>query len=444
MKNQVQGKDQTGERIDADYPLTHVPKTARASLFAVSCVLIGFTFFTPTMASGAQLGAAFKFDELVWIITLGSLILGVYVASICAIGAKTGLTSVLLSKYTLGKGGAKWADVILGGTQIFWYAITAEYMGMLFSGALGLDGNAWKWFFIIFWSLIMGWTALKGHKAMEIVSYVAIPAMGILMVVVAYLAIKEAGSMDAIRAIVPEGKMTVAAAITVIVGTFASGGTQAANWSRFAKNGKVAFIAGLLGFLVGNGVMIFSGMLGGLVYKTGDLVELMISMGLIFLALVILTINIWTTNNATAYAFGMAGAEMFNKKSKTPFIIGGVLIATILALTGVSAKFIPMLYLFGTFIPPLGGVIIGDYLFVWKKRIPRIEQVKFKAFRIAPLLAYASGCAVAYFTGAANLGIPSLQGIVTAVLLTPVFDALLKALKANDMHEIEDGADYIE
>ena len=32
----------------------------------------------------------------------------------------------------LRQAGAKWADIILGGTQVFWYAITGEYMGSLF------------------------------------------------------------------------------------------------------------------------------------------------------------------------------------------------------------------------------------------------------------------------------------------------------------------------
>lgn len=436
-------KEKKQNAMDKDYPLDHVPKNERVGLVAVSSVLIGFTFFTPTMASGAQLGAAFKFDDLVWIIIIGSLILGIYVATICAIGAKTGLTSVLLSKYTLGKVGAKWSDVILGGTQIFWYAITAEYMGILFAQGLGFEAQWVKIFFIIFWGVIMGFTALYGVRAMAIVSYVAIPLMGALMVIVIIMAVKEAGSMDAIRSIMPTSEMSITMAITVIVGTFASGGTQAANWARFAKNAKTAFIAGLLGFLIGNGIMIFSGMLGGLVFQTGDLIELMMTMGLTVWALIILTLNIWTTNNATAYAFGMAGAEMFNKNDKTPFIIGGIIIALILAILGVSSVFIPMLNIFGTFIPPLGGVIIGDFFFVYKGRIPKLEYVVFKTWRIGPVISYIIACAVAYFTGLYNIGVPSLQGIIIAAVLVPVINAILKLAGINDVHEIKENAEYV-
>ncbi len=426
---------------EKDYPLSHVPKEARTGLIAVTGVLIGFTFFTPTMAAGARLGAAFPFSELVWILLAGSAILGVYVATICAIGAKTGLTSVLLARYTLGSVGAKWADIILGGTQVLWYAITAEYMGILFARGLGLPG--WEIFFMVFWSIIMGATALYGFKSMAIVSYVALPLMVALVVIVTWLAFQEVGSMEALFGVKPTATMSVTVAITVIVGTFASGGTQAANWARFAKDGKTAFIAGLLAFLFGNGIMVFSGMVGGFAFQTGDLIELMITMGLTFWALIILTLNIWTTNNATAYAFGVAGAEMFNKSTKGPFVIGGVIIATIVAVAGIGLYFIPLLNLFGTFIPPLGGVIIGDYLFTYKKNLPMLDYVKFKKLRFSPLIAYLIGCAAAYFGGVFEVGVPSLQGILIATFAVPVINAVMKAANFNDMHEVKEDAKYV-
>lgn len=438
MSNETTKKAVVAEK---DYPLSHVPKEARTGLIAVTGVLIGFTFFTPTMAAGARLGAAFPFSELIWILLAGSAILGVYVAVICAIGAKTGLTSVLLARYTLGSVGAKWADIILGGTQVLWYAITAEYMGILFARGLGLPG--WEIFFMIFWSVIMGATALYGFRSMAIVSYIAMPMMVVLVVIVTWLAFREVGSMENLFGMQPSTTMSVTMAITVIVGTFASGGTQAANWARFAKDGKTAFVAAILSFLVGNGIMVFSGMIGGFAFQTGDLIELMITMGLTFWALIILTLNIWTTNNATAYAFGVAGAEMLNKSNKAPFIVGGVIIATIIAVAGVGLYFIPLLTLFGTFIPPLGGVIIGDYFFTFKKKLPMLEYVSFRKLRVAPLIAYLVGCAAAYFGGVYEVGVPSLQGILIAALAVPVANAVIKSLKVNDMHEVSEDAKYV-
>lgn len=236
----------------------------------------------------------------------------------------------------------------------------------------------------------------------------------------------------------PASTMSIGAAITVVVGTFASGGTQAANWSRFAKTGMTGFWAGLIAFLLGNGLMIFSGMIGALAFNNGDLVEVMIAMNITVLALIILTMNIWTTNNATAYAFGVAGAELFNKPNKRPFIIGGVLIAIVMAVTGIYENFIPMLVLFGTFIPPLGGVIIGDFFFTYKGKLPDIETVDFKVIRIAPLVAYVVGSLAAFVGGRMGIGIPPLQGIIIAALMVPVMNAVVRAIGFNDMHKVRD------
>ena len=285
---------------------------------------------------------------------------------------------------------------------------------------------------------------MYGVRAMAIVSYVAIPLMAVLMVIVMVMAIKRPGSIDAIRAIKPSSSMTVTSAITVIVGTFASGGTPAGNSARCAKTGKTAFIAGLFGFLIGNGVMIFSGMLGGLVFGTGDLIELMISMGDRILGTDYphpehldheqcdcICLRVWLEQ------------ELFHKNNKKPFIIGGILIALLMAILGISNYFIPMLNLLGTFVPPLGGAIIGDYFFVSKGRIPKLEYVTFKTWRVAPIIAYILGCAAAYFGGLFNFGMPALQGILVAMITMPIIHAIFVKCGLNDEHEVAENAEYI-
>jgi cytosine permease len=265
-----------------------------------------------------------------------------------------------------------------------------------------------------------------------------------LIVIVTWMAIRHVGSFEALFGMKPLTEtMTFTAAVTAVVGTFASGGTQASNWSRFARTPKIGFIAGILAFFVGNGIMVFTGMMGGFAYQTNDLLEVMFTMGLTFWALIILTLNIWTTNNAAAYAFGVAGAEMFGKENKGPFIVGGVIIATIVAVAGVGAYFIPMLGFFGTFIPPLGGVIIGDFLFSYKRKIPKLDHVGFKKLRVAPLLAYVCGCAAAHFGALFDIGVPSLQGIIVAVFCVPLFNAVFKAVGFKDRHKVNESADYI-
>lgn len=429
------------EVVDQDYPITHVPLTARRSFFSIAAVLLGITFFAPTMSTGAQIAAAFRFSDLMLIVLFGNLILGVYVALNCAIGAKTGLTSVMLSRYTLGIGGSKWAGLLLGGTQIGWYAYVSAYTGELFATAFNLPGSA-VWFTLL-WAVIFGVTAIWGYKAMEKVAYVAVPALLLLVIYIPILAAQSNGGFAAITQAVPTAEMSVATAMTAIVGTFASMGTQACNWSRFAKNAKTAFLAGFIAFMIGNTIMLLAGIIGGLAYNEADFIVVMLRTGLIFFAMVVLTLNIWTTAHAGAYAWGVAGAEMFNKQSKTPFLIGGLVIAIVLALTGFYSQLINFLVLLGIFIPPLGGVMLGDYFFIYRRKLPRLEYIHFKLFRLGPVLAYVVGAVAAFITDRLSFGIPPLFGIVVSAACVPLFDALLKKLGVNDRHAVDENAETV-
>ncbi len=420
--------------FDRDYPLQHVPKSARVSIISISAVLLGFTFFTPTMLAGSEIGVSFKlWPDFFLILLFGSAILGIYVAVLSIIGARTGLTTVLLSKYTLGKAGAKWADILLGGTQIGWYAVAVATMAHMFTQALG-----WEAYLIplmIVFSFMMGITAYYGYKGMELLSYISVPLLLILGIWVTFRAAGDAGGWSAIAGIEPTGTMTFATAITVIVGTFASGGTQAPNWTRFAKNAKVAFWAALIAFLFGNGVMLFFGAVGAISYQISDFVEVLYSMGLIFWGIVFLTLNLWTTNDNAAYAFGVAGAELFNINNKKPFVVGGVIIATILAITGIYDFLIVYLSALGIFIPPLGGIIIGDYFFVWKAKIPRMETVEFPGVRWSAVLAYLLGVLAAYLGSRTGVGVPPLNGIIVAAVLMPIVSNIFQNLGIDQMPE---------
>jgi cytosine permease len=431
--------------VDQDYPLAPVPAAARKSLGSLVAVLLGFTFFTPTMFAGADLGAAFSFGNLITVILAGSVILGAYVAAIAAIGASTGLTTVLLSRYTLGRLGAKWADLILGGTQLGWYAFTAAIVAVIMSSAFGWESGLVP--LIILLSVLMGITAFFGYRGMQVLSVISVPLMAILCFWVAFRALSDVGGFEGLIAVEGAGSGAIGwgGAVTIVVGTFASGGTQVANWSRFARNTKHATWAALVAFLVTNGIMLAFGALGGLVYQQADFVDVLIAQGLITWGVVLLILNNWTTNDNAAYAFGVAGAEFFDRPSKRPFIVGGVAIATVLAATGVYDLLPQYLVLLGVFIPPLGGAIIGDHLFTWRKhRLPSFEEAWIPNVRWAAVVAYLLGTAAAYFGNRAGIGIPPLQGILVALVGIPVFDRLFSAFgidqRPRPMHEVGDRA----
>lgn len=405
--------------VDPDFPVTPVPRHARKSLFSMAVVLVGFTIFTPTMLAGASLGTAFTFDELIWVVLLGSAILGGYVACLGYIGARTGLTTVVMARYTLGNKGSKLASILLGGTQIGWYGVIIGTIGALTAQAL--DWNSWgaEASVMIGTSVLMCLTACYGYRGMYWVSLVSTPLILILAVWVVQRSLDEVGGWSGLFDAQPTQQMTIAVAITTVVGTFVSAGTQAPNWTRFARSGRDAIVASVLGFLIGNGLMIFFGAIGAITFGEGDFVLVLYELGLVGWGLVLLFGNLWKSNADTAYAFGVAGAELFEKPRKVPFVVGGCVIGTLLALAGVHEHLVDYLVLLGIFIPPLGGVIIGDWIARWRRGMPEGEPLP--AVNLGNLAIYALASGLAWSSDHYAIGVPPLIGIVAAVVLVLAF-----------------------
>ena len=216
-----------GEVIDKDYPVTPVPRHARKSLFSMAVVLVGFTIFTPTMLAGASLGTAFTFGDLLWVILAGSAILGVYVAALGYIGARTGLTTVVMARYTLGTRGSKLASILLGGTQIGWYGVIIGTIGALTAQAFDWDSWAAEAAVMIAASVLMCLTACYGYRGMYWVSLVSTPLILLLAVWVVQRSLSEVGGGAGLFGAQPTTQMTLAVAITTAVGTFVSAVTPA-------------------------------------------------------------------------------------------------------------------------------------------------------------------------------------------------------------------------
>ncbi|MGL5876433.1 MAG: cytosine permease [Xenococcaceae cyanobacterium] len=397
--------------VSEDYPLNAVPASARKSIWSLAPLLMGFTLYSGTLFAGGRVGPSFRFfPDLVSLIVVGNLILGIYASLLAYISAKTGLSTVLMSRFSFGNMGSRWVDFLLGFTQIGWYAWGSALMAELANKLLGVPAG-WNWLIILFFTYFFCSTAYIGYRAMDWLSRIAVPAMLILMVWSLAIAGIKIGGFAGLQAIVPKEPMPIGEAITIIVGTFISGGTQATNWSRFANSGRTAWVSTLTAFFFANGLLIFSGAFCALVYGNEDIVQVMAQQGLLFWGLVLLFLNMWTTQDNTIYAFSVAGAHMFRTNKRTAFVLGGATVALVLAWGGIYSLLVPYLILLGTFIPPIGGVIMADYWLHHKGQFPALTE-KQPAFNWAGIIAYVLASVVAYFSP----GIKPINGIIAAAI----------------------------
>jgi len=399
-------------QADEDYPLSAVPLNARKSIWSLAPLLMGFTLYSGTLFAGGLVGPAYRFfPDLVGLIIIGNLILGVYATALGYIAANTGLSTVLMARFSFGSIGSRWVDFILGFTQIGWYAWGSALMADLLNKLAGVPAS-WNWLTILFFTYFFCSTAYIGYRAMDWLSRIAVPAMLILMFWSLTIALGKVGGFEGLQAIVPTKPMPWGEAMTIIVGTFISGGTQATNWSRFAKSGNTAAISTMTAFFFANGFLIFCGAFCALVYSNEDIVQVMALQGLLFWGLVLLFLNMWTTQDNTIYAFSVAGAHMFRTSKRHLFVLGGATVALVLAWGGIYKMLVPFLILLGTFIPPVGGVIMADYWLHRRGQFPSLEEPQ-PAMNWAGIIAYVIASAIAYLTP----GIKPINGIIAAVIL---------------------------
>lgn len=408
---------------DSDYPLSEVPNGARKGLFSTAILLFGFTFFTATMFAGGKIGMAFDFTTLLWAAVIGNLLLGLYAAVLGLIACRSGLNSVLMGRFCFGEVGSKLSDMLLGFTQIGWYAWGTATIAIVLVKILGLPENLTIALMVLF-GFGFCLTAFVGYKGLDLLSRVAVPAMLVLLVASLWIATRDIGGLAGLLAVEPKESMSLSVAITLVFGTFVSGATQATNWTRFAKSGRIAVLASLFGFFIGNGLMIVAGAYGAIVYQQPDVVEVLVLQGLSMAAVVMLFLNLWTTQDNTIYNFAAAGCNLLRTGKRKTVTLAGAAIGTLLAIGGMYEMLIPFLILLGSIIPPIGGVIMADYFYGHRARYPKLADARLPAFNWVGLGAYLIGALSAYFSP----WVAPLVGIAVAAVAYVVLFELNKAL----------------
>ena len=241
-----------------DFPLVEAPAAGRKGVFSIAMVLFSFTFFTGTMFAGGKLGVSFSIVNLLWIAVIGNALLALYAASLGWIAARSGLNTVLMGRFCFGEIGSKLADFILGFAELGWYAWGTATVAISLVKILALPEALTQPLMVLF-GILFCVTALVGYKGLDALSRLSVPLMFVLLMVSMYLALHHAGGWQAMTRIAPSDTMTWSAAITMVFGTFASGATQATNWTRLANSSRTAILASMGSFLIGNGLMIVAG-----------------------------------------------------------------------------------------------------------------------------------------------------------------------------------------
>ncbi|CBL24813.1 cytosine permease [Blautia obeum] len=224
----------------------------------------------------------------------------------------------------------------------------------LFGGSTAVE-----WVLILIAGACMTASAYFGIKSLTIISYIAVPLVTVLGTVAMIMAVKQGDGTIVDQFAKSSGSLTVIGGAGLAIGSFVSGGTATPNFTRFAKNGKQGTIATVVAFFIGNSLMFFFGAISYIFVGGNDIFEVMIRLNLFYLAILVLGLNIWTTNDNALYTAGLGLANIFNKRKKPMVLISGV-IGTLLSVW-LYYNFCGWLNILNCTLPPVGIILVISY-----------------------------------------------------------------------------------
>ncbi len=401
---------------DHDYAQMQVPEGSRRGFWSMFVVMLGFTFFSSSMWTGAKLGAGLTLKNFWIAMLIGNLILGVYTSCLAWISSDSGLSVHLLARRAFGQKGSWLPSFLLAFTQIGWFGVGVAMFAIPVQTWLTAKGiNCNIWIPVLISGIAFTSSAYFGIKALAIISMVAVPAVAFGG---GFSAIKvfvdNAGAWDKLVHFTPEAgaALTMGAAIAMTVGNFVSGGTCTPDFTRFAKNRKIAVWTTAVAFFIGNSLMFIFGAVGAMFYGKNDISEVLVLQNLLLPGIIVLGMNIWTTNDNALYTSGLGLANITGLPKKYLVLFGGAL-GTLFAVW-LYNNFCGWLGMLNNTLPPVGAVLIADYLLNRGKA----EAQPIVPVRISAIVAWALGVAVAIWVpwGISSINAMITTGIIYAIL----------------------------
>ena len=412
--------------IDVDYTSGRVAKEGRKSTLSMFMVMVGFTFFSASMWVGQNLAAGLDFKGFIGALILGGIILGAYTGTLGYIGAETGLTLDMLAHRSFGKKGSWLPSAMISFTQMGWFGVglamfaipvakeflhlevTPDYMPVQGYVMVGIAG------------VLMTASAYFGIRSLTIISYIAVPLVAILGTAAMIVAVKRGDSTLVEQfAKVNDGSLGIIAGAGLVVGSFVSGGTATPNFARFSKSGKIGCIVTIISFFLGNSLMFFFGAVSSIYAGGNDIFEVMLNLNMFYMAILVLGLNIWTTNDNALYSSGLGLSNIFGYPKRAMVLTAGV----IGTLTSVWLywNFCDWLNILNCTLPPIGAILIVSYF--TNRNEYYNDNPKINAVNWASVIGVIVGAVVANML---HWGVPSINGMIVAVICYLIGNSIAK------------------
>ncbi|MCO1655120.1 purine-cytosine permease family protein [Pseudonocardia humida] len=406
-----------------DYALTRVPQEARYSWWSVAVQRFGQVSALSQFLLGSTLGFGMDFWTAFWAFTLGAVILELVSIGVGIIGAREGLQTSLLARWTgFGHGGSAVVGLAIGISLIGWFGIQS---GVSAQGLTSLIGGLPTWLWSLLFGLAVTFIVLWGFASMKWVAYITVPAF---LVLVAWSIGSELFNHDIGTLMTgppPGPALTLLEGTTLVAGGFIVGAVITPDMTRFNRNSADVVKQTVVGFTLGEYVIGLSGVLLAHAIRSDDIITIVTSsvgwVGTLVIILGTLKINDWNLYSSGLGLVNFVGTVLGKRINRAIATLCLGVVGSVLAAAGILDSFIGFLTVLGVAFPPIAGIMVAEYFVVkrWRGEL-EASRAQGRLPESAPtwvpatLVIWVGAGLIGYFV---SWGLPSINSLVAAFVL---------------------------
>lgn len=404
----------------------------------VAAIAAMVAFSLPTFLTGLEVFSGLSPVDAMWAMLWGALILVAVGAIMGVIGATDRMSSYLLVRVAFGDKGAALVNIAFAISLLGWFGVNINLF-MDTVGRLGTD--LWNVNFppvllAIIASACMTFTTLVGFKAINLLSSLLVPVLGVVTLLFASSAFKDRSPADFMNLEAPvravaENAMSIGDGISWIVGAIIIGAVILPDITRFSKTRAGGVYVAIFAYLIIQSLVMgaagFAGVSSGVfdtmfdaegVSRTDVMLQLMLDVNLGIGAFVIIIASSWILNSLNLYSTVLSTKATFPKLNTKWLTIGLGAVGVIAALMNILAQFETFLWYLSIIFIPVVGVLIIDRLFLRPNHYNLETLEDNNTLNVPAFCAWAIGSTFAILADRAILPTPTGIGAMDALILS--------------------------
>lgn len=409
------------ELMKEDSPLYPTADHSKQGWLFLAGVMIGCTICVPVFVMGADLAHQLPYAQFVMAAMLGGFLAAIIAMLTGIVGQKTGLPTAMIAKIAFGSKGFILANLAMAISSIGWFGIQTNVFAKAF---VELSEQVWgvhlNYILVaICAGLIMSTTAIIGFRGLGKLSYVAVPLLILILAIPLYSYFQD-GKLIGIGSIINENKISMGAMIAMVGGAYSFAATMP-DVTRFMRRISTTAAGIIVNFVLAYPLLLI--LTGSVALAAGqsDYMQIMLGLGFGFLAILVLFLATWTTNDTNVYTGALSVNLFLPRIPRWQIAVAVGVFGTIFAVMGIFEHFTSWLIFSGNVFAPMAGVYVVDF-WLNKSRYQNYCDT-IPQFRYPQLMAWLGGLVIGILTTThTNMGLEQLT--LTTV---PMIDAMLSA-----------------